>query len=200
MVAGSSVLELLTMTCSDAGPRVARVRGATVTVTGQTATLIDVQATIDPAQQGFEILGAAGYATWPLRDRARAAVINSGMTWPTGGITVELSPGARFRHGCGLDLAIAVGILTADGTVPSPADTAPVFAAELGLDGQLRVVRGIVPVLVAASEHNKPVTAVIALGNQPDAAAVPGLHVAVCSRLRQVADWLSGEDGTVEHS
>jgi magnesium chelatase family protein len=200
-VAGSSVLELLTMTCSDSdsdyGRRVARVRGATVT--GLTATLIDVQATIDPAKQGFEIPGAPGYQTWPLRDRVRAAVLNSAMAWPYGDITVELGPGTRFQHGCGLDLAIAVAVLAASGAVPSPAVADRVFVAELGLDGQLRPVRSIVPALVTASEHSEPVTVVIAVGNQPDAATVPGLHVAACAGLGQVAGWLSGEQGADEH-
>jgi DNA processing protein len=196
MVAGSSVLERFAMTSSVSGPRGALVRGATVT--GLTATLIDIRATIDPAKEGFEILGVPGNATWTLRDRVRAAVINSAMTWPRAGITVELSPRIRFQGGYGLDLAIAVAILTANGTIPastgpSPAGTTPVFAAELGLDGHLRPVRGMMPILTAVAEADDRVTAVIALGNQPEAAAVTGVTAKAFADLRQVATWLCGE-------
>jgi DNA processing protein len=189
MVAGFPVLERSTMTSSVSGSRVAQVRGATLT--GVTVTLIDVRATIDPGKRGFEIPGVPGCDTWTLRDRVRAAVLNSAMAWPQAGITLELSPGVRFRRGCGLDLAIAVAILTADGIVPSPAGPAPVFAAELGLDGALRPVRGIVPVLTAVA--GGPVAAVVALGNQPDIAAAPGVTAAACADLRQVAAWMRGE-------
>jgi DNA processing protein len=182
---------LITMTSPISERRVARVRGATLT--GPTATLIDVQATIDPTQQGFEIAGVPGHDTWTLRDRVRAAVLNSGMTWPRAGITVELSPGARFRHGCGLDLAIAVAILAADGTIPFPGGTTPVFAAELGLDGHLRPVRGMVPVLTAVARTGGRVPAVIAPGNQPDVAVVPGVSAGAFADLRQVVAWLRGE-------
>lgn len=181
------------MNSSSFDASVAQVRGATLT--GLKATLVDVRASIDRAGRGFEIPGVPGYDTWPLRDRVRAAVLNSAMAWPTAGITVEFSPSARFRHGIGLDLAIAVAILAADGTIPSPAKEW-VFAAELGLDGQLRTVRGVVPVLAAALTGGRsggPVTAVIAPGNRPDAAAVPGVTVTACAGLRQVAARLRSE-------
>lgn len=189
MVAGLSVLELLSMTRPSPDIRTAQVRGATLS--GPTATLVGVRATIESGQRGFEIPGVAGYVTWPLRDRVRAAILNSGMAWPTAGISVELSPSARFRHGVGLDLAIAVAILTADGTVLSATGMAPVFAAELRLDGQLRPVRNIMPVLEAASKSARPATAVIAPGNQGDADAVSWSAVATIADLRLVAAWLS---------
>jgi len=198
MVAGFPVLELSVMTISASGSRVAQVRGATLT--GLTATLIDVRAIINPAKQGFEIPGLSGNDTWTLRDRVRAAVLNSAMPWPGAGITVELSPGTRSRPGCGLDLAIAVAILAANGTIPSPTGpSAPVFAAELGLDGQLRPVRGIAPVMVAVAEANGRVPAVIALVSQPDITAVPGVTAAAFADLRQVATWLRGELDPGEH-
>jgi magnesium chelatase family protein len=184
------------MTTSSSGTRAALVRGATLT--GLTATLIGLQASIDPAKQGFEILGVPGDATWTLRDRVRAAVLNSAMAWPQAGIIVELAPWVRFRHGCGLDLAIAVAILAAGGRVSSPGVTGYVFVAELGLDGQLRPVQGLVQVLRAAAEATKPVTAMIAPGNLADAAAVPGVMAVACTNLEQVAAWLRGDHEAAE--
>jgi hypothetical protein len=190
--------ELNTMNSSVSERRVAQVRGAALT--GPAATLIDVRATIDPTQHGFEIAGVPGHDTWTLRDRVRAAVLNSALTWPTAGIIVELSPGSRFRRGVGLDLAIAVAILAANGAIPSPAGVWPVFAAELGLDGQLRPVRRMVPVLTAATGVGNPVGAVISSGNQPDAATVPGVTAGAFADLQQVVAWLRDEFNPSGHS
>ena len=157
------------------------------------ASLIEVQATIAAGTPGFQIIGVPGDDTWALRDRVRAAVLNSGLAWPVAGITVGLGPASLFRRGCGLDLAIAVAVLAASGAVPPDAGAGRVFAAELGLDGHLRPVRGIVPILAAAASRGKPVTAVVAPGNQPEAALLPGITVAPYESLRQVAAWLRGE-------
>ena len=133
------------MTTSLPGPGVARVHGAVLT--GIHAEIIEVQATVAVGAPGFAIIGVPGDGTREMRDRVRAAVLNSGLAWPSGGITVSLGSPSLFRRGCGLDLPIAVAVLAAAGTVPAGPATGRVFAAELGLDGRLRPVRGIVPVL-----------------------------------------------------
>ena len=179
------------MTSPLPGPGVACVHGAVLT--GISASLIEVQATIAAGTAGFQIIGVPGDDIWALRNRVRAAVLNSGLAWPVAGITVGLGPASLFRRGCGLDLAIAVAVLAASGAVPPDAGAGRVFAAELGLDGHLRPVRGVVPVLAAAARRGKPVTAVVAPGNQPEAAMLPGIAVAPYESLRQVAAWLRGE-------
>jgi magnesium chelatase family protein len=128
-----------------------------------------------------------------MRDRVRAAILNSGLAWPTGSFTVSLSSPSLFRRGCGLDLPIAVAILTAADTIPAGPATGRVFAAELGLDGRLRPVRGIVPVLTAAAAGGEHVTAVIAPQNTPEAAMLPGTTIVPSESLGQVAAWLCGE-------
>ena len=105
--------------------------------------------------------------------------LNSGMAWPAAGITVGLGPASLFRRGCGLDLAIAVAVQAASGAVPPEAGAGRVFAAELGLDGRLRPVHGIVPILAAAAERGRPITAMVAPGNQAEAALLPGISRAV---------------------
>ena len=179
------------MTTSLTGPGVATVHGAVLT--GIHAEIIQVQATVAVGAPGFAIIGVPGDGTREMRDRVRAAVLNSGLAWPSGGITVSLSSPSLFRRGCGLDLPIAVAILATAGTVPADPATGRVFAAELGLDGRLRPVRGIVPVLTAAATGGGHVTAVIAPQNTPEAAVLPGTTIVPGESLGQVAAWLRGE-------
>ena len=84
------------------------------------------------------------------RDRIRAAIVNSGETWPTQEITVSLP--VRLPERSSADLAIAVSVLAADGAVPAAALAGVMFLAELGLDGCLRPVPGVLPAITAAAE------------------------------------------------
>ena len=179
------------MTTSLPGPGVALVHGAALT--GIDAQIIQVQATIGTGAPGFAIIGVPSDGTREICDRVRAAVLNSGLPWPSAGITLGLGPASLFRRGCGLDLPIAVAILTATGTIPACAAAGHVFAAELGLDGRLRPVHGIGPVVAAAAAHNERVTAVVAAQNWPEAAALPGVTIVPGESLREVAGWLRGE-------
>ena len=181
------------MTTGLPDPATGHARGALVT--GTRAELIQVQAAIGDGASAFGVSGVPGISFREARDRVRAAVLNSGLDWPTGAITISLPPASALRHGCGLDLPIAVAVLAAAGTLPARAgaDRRCVFAAELGLDGQLRAVRGLVPALQAAAAADGPVTAVIAPGNRPEARMVAGVTIAPCQSLRQVAAWLRGQ-------
>jgi magnesium chelatase family protein len=179
------------MTTALSGPGVASVHGAVMT--GIHAEIIQVPATISPGAPGFAIVGVPGDGTREMRDRVRAAVLNSGLAWPSGDITVSLGSPSLFRRGCGLDLPIAVAVLAAAGTLPAGAATGRVFAAGLGLDGRLRPVSGIVPVLTAAAAGGEHVTAVIAPQNTPEAALLPGTTIVPGQSLGQVAAWLRGE-------
>ena len=77
---------------------------------------------------------------------------NSGEEWPQRKITVGLSPASLPKRGSWFDLAIAIGVLAAAGKVPRAAAAGVMFFGELGLDGRLRPVRGVLPAVVAASE------------------------------------------------
>ncbi|MGA2830141.1 MAG: ATP-binding protein [Streptosporangiaceae bacterium] len=179
------------MTTGTPDPGTAQVCGAGVT--GTRAELIQVQATIGTGPPGLTITGLPDHGIREARDRIRAATLNSGHCWPTGAITVSLSPARACHHGCGTDLPIAVAILAAAGVLPHGASQGHVFAAELGLDGQLRPVRDLVSLLRAAAEADGSVTAVIAPDNWLEACTVPGVRIAPCQSLRQVIAWLRGQ-------
>jgi magnesium chelatase family protein len=101
---------------------------------------------------GFQVVGRSGATCRELRDRVRAAVINSGFSWPTGRVTVNLAPPAQLKVGSGLDLAIALGILATTGWVHPLALEDKAFLGELGLDGALRPEPGALALIEALDQ------------------------------------------------
>ena len=100
----------------------------------------------------FTMVGLPDASCREARDRVRAAVASSEYEWPMRRLTINLAPSSFPKLGTSLDLAIAIGVLTATGEVPAEATEGWALVAELGLDGALRPVRGMVP-LVAALRH-----------------------------------------------
>ncbi|GAA3624661.1 YifB family Mg chelatase-like AAA ATPase [Nonomuraea rosea] len=112
-------------------------------VIGLTGYVIRIEADLSPGLPGFHLVGLPDSTIAETRDRIRTAIVNSGWDWPQERITVTVLPADVPKYTSGLDLAIAVAILAADGKI-SPervADTA--FLGELGLDGTVRHVRGL---------------------------------------------------------
>jgi magnesium chelatase family protein len=161
-------------------------------VTGVEGHLTYAGATADDGPLGLRITGLPGTVVRETRDRVYAAVASSGQAWPARKMTVTLQPVSLPRHGTGFDLAIAIAVLTAAGTVPAAALDGCVFTAELGLDGSLRPVRGVLPALLAARRAGYT-RAVVATGNAAEAVMVAGLAVVPCPDLRTVLAWLRGE-------
>ena len=111
---------------------------------------VEIESDIENGLPGLLLVGLPDTALREARDRIRAAIINSGEQWPQRRITVGLSPSLPKR-GSGFDLGIAVSVLAAAGTVPVAAIEGVTFLGELGLDGQLRPVCGVLPAVAAAA-------------------------------------------------
>ena len=116
--------------------------------------------------------------------------MNSGLPWP-GGVTVTVRPQSLPKHGGGLDLAIAVVMLSAAGAVAGIPDRC-LFYGELGLDGSLRPVRGVMPAVFAAARAGCT-QAVVPEQNTAEAVTVPGMTVIPAGSLRVVVAWLRGD-------
>ena len=172
------------------GPGTGRAHGAAIIGAG--GHLVEAGAAISNGPDAFRILGLPEPGTPETRDRVRAAIINSGQTWPARSVTVTLQPGSLPKHGTSFDLAIAVAVLTASGVVPAGAPDGCLFIAELGLDGHLRPVRGVTPAVLAAASAGCT-RAVVAAENAAEAVMVPGVAVVPCQNLRTVRAWLRGE-------
>lgn len=115
-----------------------------------------VEVDVSPGIPSFNIVGLPDSAVKESRDRVKSAIKNSGFVFPQKRITVNLAPADIKKEGSLYDLPIAIGILAATGQVKNP-DEKLLFVAELSLEGILKHVNGIVPILVLAKEKNKKV-------------------------------------------
>jgi magnesium chelatase family protein len=127
---------------------VARTRGAIVV--GVEGVIVEVEADVAAGLVGMTIVGLPDKAVGESRDRARTAVVNSGLEWPQRKITIALLPTDLHKRGSGLDLSVAVAVLAATEQVPVTAAAACVVMGELGLDGRVRVVDECIVVDVVA--------------------------------------------------
>jgi magnesium chelatase family protein len=174
-----------------------RARACAAVLDGAIAHLVDAQAeteaTVTDGGLPFTVLiGLPGSSVRETRDRVRAAVFNSGEPWPAGKVIVGLRPESLHKPGGSLDLAIAVAVMAADGTVPAPpAGHRVLFFAGLGLDGSLRPVPGALPAALAAAAGGIPAV-VVAAQNAAEASHAPGVRVISAGCLADVAAWLRG--------
>lgn len=125
----------------------------TVSLIGAEGHLIEVQVDVSQGVVATSLVGRPDVAINEARDRCRSAVLNSGFDWPsTRRITISLSPADIPKRGPHFDLAIAIGVLAAgDAEFPKRVLEGAVFVGELGLDGRIRCVPGVLPMTMAAS-------------------------------------------------
>lgn len=164
---------------------------ALVGVAGQ---VVEVEADISAGLPGLTFTGLADVSVVEARDRVRAAVLNSGRQWPSRRITIALLPADVRKVGSRFDLALALAVLAAAQVVPAEAISGRAWIAELGLDGQLRPVRGVLPAVVAARRAGVR-QVIVAEANAAEAALVSGLEVRAASTVGEVIAWLCGERG-----
>jgi magnesium chelatase family protein len=149
---------------------------------GVTGHRITVEVHVGTGLPAFQIVGLPDESCRESRDRVRAAVLSSGLSWPTNRrITVNLAPSGVRKGGSGLDLAIAIGVLVAEGTVPTEAVADRAFLGELGLDGGLRPVAGIAP-MVACLDG---LVAVVPTRSHHEATVVPGAQLRSAGTLAE---------------
>jgi magnesium chelatase family protein len=153
---------------------------------------VTVEAHVAPGLPALVLSGLPDAALNEARDRVRAAVVNSGEAWPQRRITVNLLPADLPKRGSGFDLAIAVVLLAAAGQLPRGAVEGATFVGELGLDGQVRPVRGVLAMVLAATRAGVE-RVVVPAANAGEAALVPGITVRAVVTLRQIIDVARGE-------
>jgi magnesium chelatase family protein len=162
-----------------------------VTIAGVHGTVVEVEAHLSPGLPAFTLVGLPDAALVEARDRVRAAVVNSGEPWPAHRVTVSLSPAWLPKRGSSFDLALAVVVLAAAGTIPSDALGNVALLGELGLDGRVRAVRGILPSVLAAA-RDRLERVVVPAANASEACLVPGVTVRGIGSLAQLLATLRG--------
>lgn len=153
---------------------------------------IDVEVDINSGLPKFDIVGLPDTAVKESKDRVRSAIKNSGKKFPISIITVNLAPADVKKEGAHLDLAIAVAILKAS-SVQMPRLKDFILVGELGLDGKLRGVNGVLPLLISASMCGYK-NFIIPEENAKEASYIDGIDVYAFPTLNGVLGFLSGED------
>jgi len=124
---------------------------SSVTLIGVSGQPVAVEVHVSNGLPGFRVVGLPDASCREARDRVRAAIMSSGFRWPQKRVTVNLAPSGLRKAGSGLDLAIALGVMAADSQIQVAPLKDLAFIGELGLDGTLRRVPGILPLVGAVA-------------------------------------------------
>jgi len=168
----------------------AAIRSAAVV--GIDAYDVCVEVDVAPGLPHWMIVGLPAGEVKESRERVTAALANSGFSVPARRVTVSLSPGDTKKAGTGFDLPIAVGLLVALGALPAQAVQGIVFLGELGLDGAIRGVRGVLSVARHVAGRDARAL-VLPPANVNEASLVRSLRLSSPATLRELVDALSAD-------
>lgn len=160
------------------------------TVVGLDGVLIEVETDILSGLPAFKIVGLPDKAVEESKERVCSAIKNSGAEFPTKKVTVNLAPGDLPKEGPAFDLPIAVSILISSGQLEFDTSSS-LFVGELALSGQVRLSKGILPIVLAAKE--KGIESIyIPKENEKEAQVVAGISIYPVRSLKQLYNHLVG--------
>jgi magnesium chelatase family protein len=166
-------------------------RVSTVAFEGIDARAVDVQVQVAPGLPAFNIVGLPDKAVSEAKERVRAALVASGLALPARRITINLAPADLPKEGSHYDLPIALGLMAAIGAVPHDALAGFTVLGELGLDGSIAPVAGVLPAAIGANSRNEGLICPAACG--PEAAwASPEMEIVAAASLIQLANHFKG--------
>ncbi|WP_346619652.1 ATP-binding protein [Blastococcus montanus] len=162
-----------------------------VGLAGVQGAMVEVEVDIAAGLPGVVLVGLPDAVVRQSVDRVRAAVVNAGGEFPARRITIGLSPASMPKQGSGFDLALAAAVLAAAGAVRRRAVDRLVLLGELGLDGSVRAIRGVLPAVLAAARagHSQ---VVVPTANAAEAALVDHIEVLAVESLTQLVEHLRG--------
>lgn len=167
-----------------------------ISLMGLAGTVVEVESEISSTLPGFVLVGLPDASLSESKDRVRAAIQNSGLKMPDRRVTVNLSPASVRKQGSSYDLAIAVSIMAAAGNLKAESVSQWVHLGELGLDGSVRRVTGILPALLVAKAAGIK-NAVVPQANSAEANLVAGIKVVAVEHFQQVAK-MHGSSSKIE--
>ena len=152
---------------------------------------VDVEADVTNGMPSFDIVGLADTAVKESKERVRSAIRNSGKKFPTSKITVNLAPADVKKGGAYFDLALSIGILKAfTGEIVKDISDY-ILLGELSLDGTLREVKGILPMLISAKSLGFT-NFIIPSANKKEASFISGINVYAFTTLKETVEFLAG--------
>ncbi|HEV3363685.1 MAG TPA: YifB family Mg chelatase-like AAA ATPase [Acidimicrobiia bacterium] len=159
---------------------------------GVEGLIVDVQVHVSTGLPCYTFVGLPDAAVREARDRVRAALLSSGLSWPQRRVTVNLAPSGVRKSGPGLDLPFALGLMTASEELPAGVLDGVGVVGELGLDGSLRPIPGVLA-MVDALRRSGAAAVLVPAANAAEAALVDGVRILPASSLGQARDALKGE-------
>lgn len=159
-----------------------------VALVGAEGELVEVEADLSNQTPEFKIIGLPDKALAEAVQRVHNACANSDIPLPRRRLTVNLSPASLPKQGSGFDLAIAIASLATEKPMDAASLTSAVHLGELGLDGRLRPIPGILPAVVATARAGHR-TVIVPWANRAEAGLVDGIEVVGAVNLAQVAAW-----------
>ena len=172
----------------------------TATVEGVSAHLVTVESNVGPGLPGMHIVGLGDAAVKESRDRIRTAFANTSLPWPRTKIMVSLSPAHLPKAGSHFDLPIALAVIGSLDPRAHARLARTMVMGELALDGTLRRVEGILPMLLQAQRARDEAgqdavdTVLVPRANAHEAALLQDGSIVVADSLPQVWRWLNGEE------
>ena len=160
-------------------------------ISGVDARRTDVEAHVERGVPAFVVVGTADRAVQEARQRVRSGIMSASYEFPGTRVTVNLAPARERKEGSGFDLAIALAVLAASGQVPAGLVGRVAAAAELGLDGRLRPVGGVLACAEAARSHGLDAI-VVAPENAAEAALAGAVPVLPAHDLYEAVEMLCG--------
>lgn len=164
---------------------------------GVEAPLVTVEVHLANGLPALSIVGLPEMAVRESKDRVRGAILNSRFEFPTRRVTINLAPADLPKEGGRFDLPIALGILAASGQIPLQEVRRYEFAGELALSGELRPIRGVLPLALAAREAGRAL--ILPQQNASEAALAEGLEVLPAQHLLAVCEHLIGSKPLPRH-
>lgn len=162
-------------------------------LTGIEGFVVEIETDIVGGVPHFEIVGLGDTAVKEAKDRVKSAIRNSGFEYPVKHITINLAPADIKKEGPLYDLGIAVGILSASEQIVKKTYKDYVFLGELSLDGTIKKVKGVLPMLISALKLGYK-NVIIPKDNTEEASYIANMNIFAFSNLTEVILVLNGED------
>jgi magnesium chelatase family protein len=176
---------------------VASARTRSIVLIGVEGVVVDVEVDIANGLVSTTVVGLADRGVTEAKERVRAALNNSKESWPASRVTISLSPAWIPKVGAVPDLAVALAMLGAQGRLPRRAIDGAVVLGELGLDGGLKPVRGVLPSVLAARRAGLE-RVIVPASCMDEALLVPGVEVIGVTSLEHAREVLRGEAAPAE--
>ncbi len=163
---------------------------------GLTGYKVEVEVDLNQGLPGVEMVGLASTSIKEAKERIRSAIKNVGFMYPVKRITVNLAPADTKKDGSTLDLPIAIGILAASEQIEKTAYKDFIILGELSLNGEIRKVDGVMPLIISAYQQGFK-KFILPAANAAEAGFIDGIEAYAADNLKSVADFLSGLDTLV---